>query len=187
MLESLTLASVNEVILWLGENPCKAEKKKKNTKWNTSRNTSRNMMCFSSSFQLYKDFILITTKPHHWGHARESLTLASVNEAILWLGENPWKAEKKKKSTSCFYCSRLYINLSKPRENKGGNSYTRKKYSNNGRFQKYAKMVFCYQNCSHIQEKLENSNSMTAFWGQTKKGQKSAAGRTGFSVLSWWW
>ena len=48
-----------------------------------------------------------------------SLTLASVNEAILWLGENPWKAEKKKKSTSYFYCSRLCVNLSNPRENKG--------------------------------------------------------------------
>ena len=104
MLESLTLASVNEVILWLGENPCKAEKKKKKTKWNTSRNTSRNMMCFSSSFQLYKGFLLITTQnPATEVTLERSLTLASVNEAILWLGENPWKAEKKKKSLSCFY------------------------------------------------------------------------------------
>ena len=97
MLESLTLASVNEVILWLGENPCKAEKKKKNTKWNTSRNTSRNMMCFSSSFQLYKDFILITTKPHHWGHARESyLSLSKWGDLVI-RGKSlkSWKEKEK--------------------------------------------------------------------------------------------
>ena len=34
----------------------------RNTNRNTSRNTSRNMMCFSSSFQLYKGFLLITTQ-----------------------------------------------------------------------------------------------------------------------------
>jgi hypothetical protein len=58
------------------------------------------MMCFSSPFQLYKDFLLITTKPHHWGHAREESYLSLSKWGDLVIRGKSLKSWKEKEGFS---------------------------------------------------------------------------------------